>query len=63
VLYRHGLMLQGGAEATPGQCQELVKVALAACDRYYPAFQYLVWAGHDPRKALSVAMFETIGNA
>jgi hypothetical protein len=63
VLFRHGLMLQGCAEATPGQCQELVNLALAACDRYYPACQYFLWAGHDPRKALSVSMFETVGNA
>jgi hypothetical protein len=63
VLFRHGLMLQGGAEATKGQCQELVAIAMAACDRYYPAFQYLVWAGQDPKKALSAAMFETVGHA
>ncbi len=63
VLFRHGLMLQGGAQATPSQCEELVTIALAACDRFYPAFQYLIWAGQDAQQALQSALFETEGHA
>ena len=63
VLFRQALMLQGGAQATPNQCEELITIALAACDRFYPAFQYLIWAGQDAQAALNSALFETEGHA
>ncbi len=62
IMYRHGLMLNGSL-ATPGQCEALMKAALEACERYYQAFQFVVWAGKDSREALSSIMFETEGRA
>ena len=62
IMYRHGLMLNG-ALATPRQCEALMKSALEACERYYQAFQFVVWAGKDSREALSSIMFETEGRA
>ena len=62
IMYRHGLMLNG-ALATEGQCEALFKVALEACERYYQAFQFVVWAGKESREALASSMFETEGRA
>ena len=62
IMYRHGLMLNG-ATATPSQCEALLRTALEACERYYQAFQFVVWAGKDSRHALASAMFETEGRA
>ncbi len=62
IMYRHGLMLNG-AIATPAQCEALLQAALEACERYYQAFQFVVWAGKDSRHALASAMFETEGRA
>jgi hypothetical protein len=62
IMYRHGLMLNG-ALATTGQCEALLKVALEACERYYQAFQFVVWAGKESRDALASTMFETEGRA
>jgi len=62
IMYRHGLMLNG-ALATVGQCEALLKAALEACERYYQAFQFVVWAGKTAREALDAAMFETSGEA
>lgn len=62
VMYRHALPLNG-ALATPGQCEALVRLALDACEKYYPAFQFVVWAGKGSREALAAAMFETEGQA
>ena len=42
-----------GALATDGQCEALFKAALEACERYYQAFQFVVWAGKDSREALA----------
>ena len=62
IMFRHGLMLNG-ALATPRQCEALLKAALEACERYYQAFQFVVWAGKESREALVSTMFHTEGQA
>ena len=63
VMYRHALVLTGGIEASNKQCETLLGAALDACERYFPAFQFVVWAGKPAREALNAAMFETSGEA
>jgi hypothetical protein len=63
VMYRHALVLAGGVEASNRQCEALLSTALDCCERYYPAFQFVVWAGKPAREALDAAMFETAGRA
>lgn len=62
LLYRHGLMLNS-AEPTAGQCEGLLHMALETCERYYQAFQFVVWAGRRAEEALAGTMFETEGQA
>jgi hypothetical protein len=38
-------------------------MAVEASERYFPALQYVVWAGKSAREALDAAMFETSGEA
>jgi len=63
VMFRHSLVLAGGVEASGRQCEVLLSTALDASERYYPAFQFVVWAGEGAREALEAAMFETAGQA
>jgi hypothetical protein len=63
VLHRHSLVLSGGVEASKSQCEVLLSSGLDACERYYPAFQFVVWAGEGAREAMEAAMFETAGQA
>jgi len=63
VMFRHSLVLAGGVEATSQQCQALLGSALESCEGYFPAFQFVVWAGKQARPALDAAMFETSGEA
>ena len=62
IMYRQGLMLNE-ALATTGQCEALLRAALEACERYYQAFQFVLWAGKESREALVSTMFETEGRA
>ena len=62
IMFRQGLMLNG-ALATPHQCEALLKAALEACERYFQAFQFVVWAGKESKEALASTMFETEGRA
>ena len=45
-----------------GECR-LLGTALDSCERYFTAFQFVVWAGKTAREALDAAMFETSGEA
>jgi len=63
VMFRQTLLLNGGAEPTAEQLEALLSSALEACERYYQAFQFVVWAGKPTREALDAVMFETVGNA
>ncbi|MEM7620100.1 MAG: YbjN domain-containing protein [Pseudomonadota bacterium] len=62
LMYRQGLMLNG-AEPTASQCEALMCAALEACERYYQAFQFVVWAGKTAPEALTTSMFDTQGQA
>ena len=62
VMFRHALLLNG-ALVTPAQCEAMLRAALESCERYYQAFQFVVWAGKESREALVSTMFQTEGQA
>ena len=41
----------------------LLDAALDTSERYFQAFQFVVWAGKSAREALDAAMFDTAGEA
>jgi hypothetical protein len=63
VMFRCSLLLSGGAEPTDEQAGVLVKTAVETCERYYQAFQFVLWAGKTAREALDGAMMECVGQA
>jgi hypothetical protein len=63
ILYRHALVLAGGVTASVAQCEALLGTALDSCERYYQAFQFVVWAGKSAHDAMEATMFETSGEA
>ena len=63
VMYRQALLLSGGAEPNMQQAERLLLTAVEACERYFQAFQFVVWAGKSATEALETVMFETVGEA
>jgi len=63
VMYRQALLLPGGLTASSAQCEAMLSSALNACERYYPALQFVVWAGKSASEAMDAAMFDTQGEA
>jgi hypothetical protein len=63
LIFRHGLLLSGGAEATAAQCETLIDLALESCERYFPAFQFAIWAGRSADDAIAACLVETQGEA
>jgi hypothetical protein len=63
IMYRQALVLPDGMSASSSQCEAMLAGALQACERYYPALQFVVWAGKSAAEAMSAAMFDTEGEA
>jgi hypothetical protein len=63
IMFRHALLLAGGVEVAGRQCEALLDAALETSERYFQAFQFVVWAGKSAREALDATMFETSGEA
>ncbi|WP_068315251.1 YbjN domain-containing protein [Polycladidibacter hongkongensis] len=63
VIFRQSLLLAGGAEANDQQIQIMLSNSLDACERYYQALQFVIWAGKSASEAMETVMFETAGEA
>lgn len=63
LVLRNSLLLAGGAEANDAQCEALIRLAVETCQRYFPAVQFVVWAGRGAEEALRSSLFETMGEA
>jgi hypothetical protein len=63
IMYRQALVLPNRMTASTAQCEIMVDGALHACERYFPAFQFVVWAGKSAQEAMNAAMFDTEGEA
>ena len=63
MVYRYGLVLAGGQVACPDQVDTMIRAAVLSAERYYPAFQLVVWGGREPEEALQVAIAEAYGRA
>lgn len=62
-MFRHSIPLRGTSGLVPEQLDDLVEVAIAESERFYPAFQYVIWAGKSPAEALTASILETVGEA
>jgi hypothetical protein len=63
LLYRHGLLLGDEGLLSLAQAQVAVEAAIEECDRFYPAFQFMLWGGKSPQEALAASLVDAAGEA
>ncbi len=63
IVYRNAAILPESGVLDAGQAEMLIRAAAEAVDRFYPAFNFLVWGGKRPDDALKASLFETAGTA
>ena len=61
--YRHTVLSLPENEMLHRQLEDLVDIAVYECEKYYPAFQLVLFEDAEPSKALSISTFDTIGQA
>jgi hypothetical protein len=62
-MFRHAVLLRGLGGASMEQIEDLVDIALSECERFYPAFQFVIWGGKSAQEAISAALLDTVGEA
>lgn len=63
IVYRNALPLPGEIAPAPGQVAAMIAAAIEAGERFYPAYNFLIWGGRGPADAVAAALFETAGEA
>lgn len=63
IVFRNAIVLPESGVLDKGQAQQLIRGACEALDRFFPAFNFLIWGGKTPEEALDASLFETIGTA
>ena len=63
MVWRYGRVLTGGQSASAEQIDTMIRAAVLSAERFYPAFQLVVWGNEPPEKAMDVAMTEAYGRA
>lgn len=62
-MFRHAVLTRGGSVPNSTQMESLIEIAISECERFYPAFQFVIWGGKTPAEAIAASMLETVGEA
>jgi hypothetical protein len=62
-VFRHSVLLRGAPGASAESLEDMVDIAITECERFFPAFQFVLWGGKAPGDALAAAMLECVGEA
>lgn len=63
IMFRHTSLMRGVGGASPEQIEDLVELGLVECERYYPAFQLVIWGGKSADEAIQAAILDPAGEA
>jgi len=62
-LFRYTILARNDRLPGVEVLEDLVEIALTECERFYPAFQFVIWGGKRPAEAMAASMIDTAGQA
>ena len=62
-LFRYTVLARNNKLPGVEALEDLVEIALTECERFYPAFQFVIWGGKKPTEAMAASMIDTAGQA
>ena len=62
-VFRHSVLLRGAPGASAESLEDMVDIAVTECERFFPAFQFVLWGGKRPEEAPQAAMLDCVGEA
>jgi hypothetical protein len=62
-MFRHTVLTRGLSAVPPEQIEDVVEAAVVECERFYPAFQMVIWGGKTAEEAIAAAILDPVGEA
>ena len=62
-VFRHSVLLRGAQGASAESLEDMTDIAITESERFFPAFQFVLWGGKTPAEAMQAAMLECAGEA
>ena len=63
IIYRNSFSANNDKNVEEDQILQIFSHSIFECDKYYPAFQFLIFEGKSPKEAIAASMLKTIGDA
>ena len=63
TMFRHTLLVRGAGGVSVEQMEDLVEVALGESERFFPAFQFVIWGGKSAEEAVAASLLDVQGEA
>jgi len=63
LMFRHSHMVDEQQAVSAAACEKITNTIITESNRFYPVFQFVLWAGKSPSEAIRAAMLETVGEA
>lgn len=63
IEFRYAMMLKGVGGVSLEQVEDLLDIAITESERFYPAFQALIWGDKSADDVLNMVLLETVGEA
>jgi hypothetical protein len=60
-MFRHTLRFKDRIDTEA--IADLMDLAVSECERYYPAFQFVIWGGRTAEDAITSSLLDTVGQA
>ncbi len=62
-IFRHSILISNKNSLSKSQIEQVSLIALEECERFYPAFQFLLWDNKNASDSLDSLMLYTLGEA
>ncbi|MBF0561908.1 MAG: YbjN domain-containing protein [Alphaproteobacteria bacterium] len=60
-MFRYSVLGRDDHAMSQDHLETLVDIAVRECERFFPAFQFVIWGGKSAEEAVSAAMLDTVG--
>ncbi len=61
--FRQAILLNGQGYPTEELLGDVIDITISECERFYPAFQYVIWHGKSAEEAVQAAIIDPVGEA
>ena len=61
--YRYAFLINDTRLLTLDYIEDILEISISECERFYPAFQFVILGGKTAKEAIDVALLDTVGEA